>query len=113
MFVEMTEIWGRWGGPRLQTTPLPAGYNVLPPRLAFDIVHADLLIKRAGYLGSYDAVDVTWPKGLQLTRDQPYYTFIMEESQPDFVYVGMNDQIVSTSLPKVDEGSEGEIETTA
>ena len=113
LFVEMTALWGKWRIPRFEQTPVPAEYNVLPPRLVFDIIYADFLITQAGYLGSYEAVDVTWPKGLRLTRDQPYYTFIMEGPQPRFVYVGLNDQIVSTSLPMVDEGLEDDIETTA
>ena len=113
MFVEMTPVWGKWDSPRFSMTPFPAGYNSLPARLVFDIVYADLLIKRAGYLGSYEAVDVTWPRGLQMGRDQPYYTFLMEGDAPEFLFVGLNDQVVLTTLPVVDEGLEDDLGTTA
>ena len=73
----------------------------MPSRLAMDIVLADELIKKAGYVGPYDAVDVSWPKGLRVGTEEAYYCFLMEGSQPDFVYVGVNDQRVMTSLPKV------------
>ena len=64
-----------------------------------DIVFADELMKRAGYLGSYLGSIAKWPKGLPMAIDQPYYCFLMEADQPAFVYVGMNNQIVMTELP--------------
>ena len=72
----------------------------MPSRLAMDIVFADELIKRAGYVGPYDAVDVSWPKSLRVGAEEAYYCFLMEGGQPDFVYVGVNDQRVMTRLPK-------------
>ena len=113
LFVEMTERWGEWDDPRVSPKPFPTGYNVLPSRLALDIVSADLLIKRAGYVGSYEAVDVTWPRDLRLGSDQPFYIFFMEGHDPDFVYVGLNDQAVLTSLPRVGVGVEDDIGATA
>lgn len=72
-----------------------------------DIVFADELMKKAGYVGPYEAVDVKWPKGLTLLwTEQPYYCFLMEGDRPGSVYVGMNDQRVMTSLPRVEEGAE-------
>lgn len=101
MYIDMTDIWGQWASPRYTRQPRPAGYNIMPSRLVMDIVLADELIKRAGYVGPYDAVDVSWPNGLRVGAEEAYYCFLMEGSQPDFVYVGVNDQRVMTSLPKV------------
>ena len=64
-----------------------------------DIVFADQLMKRAGYLGSYLGLIAKWPTMLRLGKDQPYYCFLMESDEPAIVYVGMNDQIVTTQLP--------------
>ena len=91
--------------------PWPPGYNVLQSRLNMDIVFADELIKKAGYIGPYEAVDVKWPRGLPLGMEQSYYRFLMEGNRPDFVYVGVNDQRVMTSLPRVGEDV-GEDRTT-
>lgn len=106
LYVDMTSIWGEWASPRFSAHLFPEGYNVLPPRLIMDIVFADELIKRAGYTGPYDAVDVKWPMGLRTGNEQPYYCFLMEGNQPDFVYVGVVDQRVVTSLPSSGEGME-------
>lgn len=78
-----------------------------------DIVVADELIKEAGYVGSYEAVDVRWPTGLPLGKEQPYYRFLMEGDRPDVVYVGVNDRRVMTSLPGVGEGADDDGSTTA
>ena len=78
-----------------------------------DIVYADELIKKAGYVGPYEAVDVKWPTGLALGKEQPYYCFLMEGNQPDFVYVGLNDQQVMLSLPKAEEIMEDDGPATA
>ena len=99
MHVDMTSRWGIWGQLRYSDAPFPEGYNILPTRLGMDIVLADGLIKRAGYLGSYLGLIAKWPMGLRMGSDQPYYCFLMEADQPAFVYVGMNDQIVVTELP--------------
>ena len=106
LYVDMTNTWGEWAGPRFSAHVWPAGNNVLPSRLGMDIVFADALIKKAGYWGPYDAVDVKWPKGLSLGREQAYYCFLMEGNTPTNLYVGTTDQAVLTSLPKV--GEEGE-----
>ena len=106
MYLDMTSIWGEWAAPRFLKQPWPAGNNVLPSRLGMDIVLADELVKKAGYVGPYDAVDVKWPKGLPLGKEQPYYCFFMEGDRPGPVYVGMNDQRVMTSLPREGEGAE-------
>ena len=98
-YVDMTSRWGKWGQLRFSGAPFPEGYNILPTRLGMDIVFADELIKRAGYLGSYLGLLAKWPMGLRMGRDQPYYCFLMEADQPAFVYVGMNDQTVTTELP--------------
>ena len=101
--VDMLGTWGKWSDVRLWPEPLPGGQNALPPRLAMDIVFADELKRRAGYLGSYKYVVVAWPQGLRLGYDQPYYCFLMEGNQPEFVYVGVNDQIVLTGLPFLED----------
>ena len=101
--VDMLGTWGKWSNVRFWPEPLPRVYNALPARLAMDIVFADELKKRAGYLGSYKSVVVAWPQGLRLGYDQPYYSFFMEGDQPEFVYVGVNDQIVLTSLPGLED----------
>ena len=101
MYVDMTAEWGVWTLPRFILQPMPAGYNVLPSRLVMDIVLADELMKMAGYVGPYEGVDVSWPRGLRLGREEAYYCFLMEGDQPDFVYVGVNDGRVMTSLPRV------------
>lgn len=106
LYIDMTGIWGEWAGPRFSVQPWSAENNVLPSRLGMDIVFADSLIKKAGYVGPYEAVDVKWPKGLPLGKEQPYYCFLMEGSRPEFVYVGVNDQRVMTSLLRVGEGVE-------
>ena len=98
-YVDMTSRWGKWGQLRFSDAPFPEGYNILPTRLGMDVVFADELMKRAGYLGSYLGLIAKWPMGLRIGRDQPYYCFLMEADQPPFVYVGMNDQTVSTELP--------------
>ena len=102
--VDMTSIWGGWAVPRFSVQPWPTGYNALPPQIGMDIVFADKLIKKAGYVGPYEAVDVKWPNGLPLGKEQPYYYFLMEGDQPHFVYVGVTDQRVMTKLPRVGEG---------
>ena len=99
-YVDMTSRWGRWGAIRFLDDPFPAGYNILPARLGMDIVLADVLIKGAGYWGAYFGLLAQWPMGLRLGRDQPYYCFLMEADSPPFVYVGMNDQTVTTELPR-------------
>ena len=111
--MDMTDTWGDWGPLRFLGKPFPGGYNILPARLGMDIVLADRLKKRAGYLGPYEAVDVKWPSGLQVWKNQPYYCFLMEGNQPDFVYVGVNDGSVMTSLPTIGEGSDNDGTTTA
>lgn len=98
-YVDMTSRWGKWGELRFSDAPFPEGYNILPTRLGMDIVFADELKKRAGYLGSYLGLIAKWPMGLRMGKDQPYYCFLMEADHPPFVYVGMNDQIVVTELP--------------
>lgn len=112
LYVDMTDVWGIWAGSRLLMQPLPAGANVLPSQLRMDIVFADELIKQAGYVGPYDAVDVKWPKGLPLGKEQPYYCFLMEGNRPDVVYVGVNDRMVITSLPRVREDEDEDGSTT-
>ena len=99
IYVDMTNIWGQWVDPRFSVQPLPEGYHDLPSRLGMDIILADELKKNAGYVGSYEAVDVRWPNGLRLGNNQPYYRFWMEGNRPDFVYVGVNDQRVMASPP--------------
>ena len=113
MYVDMTSTWGEWASPRFSSRPWPAGINVLPSRLGMDIVFADDLMKKAGYVGPYEAVDVSWPKGLALGTEQAYYCFWMEGSRPNFVYVGVNDQRVTTSLPRVEEGLHDDGRTVA
>ena len=98
-YVDMTSRWGKWGELRFLDAPFPAGHNVLPTRLGMDILFANELMKRAGYLGSYLGVIAKWPMYLRMGKDQPYYCFLMEADHPAFVYVGMNDQIVMTQLP--------------
>ena len=98
-YVDMTSRWGRWGGLRFSDVPFPEGYNILPSRLFMDIVFADELMKRAGYLGPYLGSIAKWPTGLRMGKDQPYYCFLMETDQPAIVYVGMNDRSVMTELP--------------
>lgn len=104
LYVDMTGIWGRWASPRFSVQPWPPGNNALPSKIGMDIVFADELKKKAGYVGPYEAVDIRWPKGLPLGKEQPYYCFLMEGDQPHFVYVGVNDQRVVTNLPRVGEG---------
>ena len=103
LYVDMTSVWGTWTDARLSKQSWPAGYNALPSQLSMDIVYADELIKKAGYVGPYEAVDVKWPTGLAIGKEQPYYCFLMEGNRPDFVYVGLNDQLVILSLPKKEE----------
>ena len=99
MYVDMLGTWGKWSNVRFWPEPLSRGYDALPARLVMDIVFADELKRGAGYLGSYKSVVVSWPQGLPLGYDQPYYSFFEVGNQPEFVYVGVNDQIVLTSLP--------------
>lgn len=99
----MTDVWGTWDHPRFLVAPFRGPFNALPARLGMDILFADQLIKRAGYVGPYGAVDVKWPKGLRLGKEQPYYCFFMEGDQPEIVYVGLYDQSVMTSLPIAEE----------
>ncbi|CAF9921256.1 hypothetical protein IMSHALPRED_005123 [Imshaugia aleurites] len=108
MYVEMTSTWGSWAGPRFVGQSWPAGYNALPSLLGMDIVFADELKRRAGYGGPYEAVDVMWPTGLALGMEQPYYRFLMEGDRPDFVYVGVDTQVVATGLPRIGGSVEGE-----
>ena len=103
MYVGMTGIWGVWTLPRFIMQPWPARYNILPSRLVMDIVLADELIKEAGYVGPYEGVDVSWPKGLRVGAEEAYYCFLMKGNQPDLVYVGVNDGRVMTSLPEAGE----------
>lgn len=103
MYTDMTDVWGTWNSVRFSGIPFLGPYNALPARLGMDILFADQLIKRAGYVGSYGAVDVKWPKGLRLGKEQPYYCFFMEGNQPEIVYVGLNDQSVMTRLPMIEE----------
>ena len=98
-YVDMTSRWGKWGQLRFSDAPFPEGFNILPTRLGMDVVFADELMKRAGYLGSYLGLLAKWPTGQRMGRDQPYYCFLMETDHPAFVYVGMNDQTVMTELP--------------
>lgn len=111
IYVDMTDVWGTWDDPRPSATPYPREYNSLPARLRMDVVFADRLMKKAGYRGRYEAADAKWPKGLRLGSDQPYYYFLMEGSQPDFVYVGVNDHTVLTSLPMIAEVAEDNVLT--
>ncbi len=106
MYVDMTNTWGEWASPRFTADAWPAENNVLPSQLGMDIVLADALIKQAGYWGPYEAVDVKWPKGLSLGKEQAYYCFLMEGNRPTYVYVGTTDQEVLTSLPKAGEEEE-------
>lgn len=97
IYVAMTSIWGTWDPPRFFGEPWPAGTNVLPSRLVMDIVFADKLIKEAGYVEPYEAVYLRWPQGLSMAKEQPYYHFLLEGTSKN-VYVGVNDQLVTTSL---------------
>lgn len=106
MYADMADIWGTWKPPRFSVAPFYDPYNALPARLGMDILFADQLIKRAGFVGPYRAVDVKWPKVLRLGKEQPYYCFFMEGNQPEIVFVGLNDQSVMTSLPMVEEDLE-------
>ena len=99
MYVDMTSRWGKWGQIRFSDAPFPEGNNILPTRLGMDIVFADALMKRAGYLGSYLGLIAKWPMGLRMGSDQPFYCFLMEADDPAIVYVGMNTQTVMTELP--------------
>lgn len=103
MYADMTDVWGTWNSLHFSHIPFRGPYNALPARLGMDILLADQLIKRAGYVGPYGAVDVKWPKGLRLGKEQPYYCFFMEGDQAEIVYVGLNDQSVTTSLPMLGE----------
>ena len=95
----MTTTWGVWQPARV-SVDRPADTYALPSRITTDIVLADALIKGQGYRGAYESVIVTWPKDLPLWRNQPYYCFLMEGHDPDFVYVGVNNRDVLTSLPE-------------
>ena len=98
LYVNMTETWGEWDAANFQQTRWPAGDNILPSMLGMDVVFADELKNRAGYEEPYEAVSLKWPRGLRIGREQPYYYF-MGRDDPKFVYVGVNDQSVWTSLP--------------
>ena len=104
LYVDMTDTWGTWANFRIHSARWPADDYALPSRLVMDVVYADELKKRAGYVELYDAVNLRWPRGLSMGREQPYYCFLMEGNDPKLVYVGVNDQIVLTSLPWAPEG---------
>ena len=104
VYVDMSGVWGTWESLRFSLTPFVEGYNALSARLGMETVFADALIKGAWYVGAYEAVDLKWPRGLRLGYDQPYHCFLMEGDRPDVVYVGVNDRVVATSLPGVEDG---------
>ena len=103
--MDMTDVWGEWGAASFLSIQWPAGYNSLPSRLVMDVVYADELKNRAGYVEPYGTVNLNWPGGLRTGREQPYYCFVMNGNDPKRVYVGMNDQKVLTSLPWAREGA--------
>ena len=105
LYVDMTDDWGEWGAVSLLSIHWPAGDNSLPSRLVMDVVYADELKNRAGYVEPYRTVNLGWPRGLRTGREQPYYCFVMDGNDPKRVYVGVNDQTVLTSLPWAREGA--------
>ena len=105
LYLDMTETWGEWAAASFHQTTWPAGDNSLPSLLGMDVVYADELKNRAGYEEPYEAVSLMWPRGLRIGREQPYYYF-MSRDDPKFVYVGVNDQSVWTSLPWAREGAD-------
>lgn len=100
--MQMSDVWGIWDYPHMSLEIPPEGNNVLPARIAMDVVVADELMKRAGWVGAYSAVYLIWPQGLSLGKEQPYYCFMMERDGPETVYVGTNDGSVATRLPVTD-----------
>ena len=105
LYVDMTDTWGEWGAVSLLSARWPPGDNCLPSRLVMDVVYADELKNRAGYVEPYRAVNLNWPGGLRTGREQPYYCFLMNGNDPNRVYVGVNDRKVLTSLPWAQEGA--------
>lgn len=100
--MQMSDVWGIWDYPHMSLEIPPEGNNVLPARIAMDVVVADELMKRAGWVGAYSAVYLIWPQGLSLGKEQAYYCFMMERGGPEAVYVGTNDGSVATRLPVTD-----------
>ena len=103
LYLNMTDTWGEWAPASFHRTRWPAGDNSLPSLLMMDVVYADELKNRAGYVEPYEFVNLKWPRGLRIGREQPYYYFI-SRNDPKFVYVGVNDQTVWTSLSRAQEG---------
>ena len=112
LYLDMTDTWGEWAAASFHQTKWPAGDNVLPSLLTMDVVYADELKNRAGYMEPYEFVNLNWPKGLRIGREQPYYEFI-SRNDPKYVYVGVNDQMVCTSLPWAQEGADDNGVSTA
>ena len=112
LYVDMTDTWGKWATASFRQTKWPAGDNILPSLLNMDIVYADELKNRAGYVEPYEFVNLRWPRGLRIGREQPYYYFIGRDD-PKIVYVGVNDQTVWTSLPWAQEGADDNGVSTA
>lgn len=86
------ETWGIWGTPWFASEeewPLD-DEAVLPYRLNLDIRDADAKMKRAGYTGSYHAVDVQ-AFSEQGARPQPWWIFLMVGQRPTRVWVGDRD----------------------
>jgi len=86
------ETWGNWGTPFYATEeewPLDDD-AVLPYRLNLDIRDADAKMKRAGYTGSYHAVDVQ-AFSEHGDRPQPWWIFLMVGQRPTRVWVGDRD----------------------
>ena len=113
LYVDMTDTWGKWADFSINSTLWPAGDNSLPSRLVMDVVYADELKNRAGYLEPYEFVNLNWPRGLRMGREQPYYCFVMSTDDPKLVYVGVNDQTVLTSLPWAQQGADDNGVSTA
>lgn len=86
------ETWGNWGSPWFgseEEWPLDDEAG-LPYRLNLDIRDADAMMKRAGYTGSYHAVDVQ-AFSEHGDRPQPWWIFLMVGQRPTRVWVGDRD----------------------
>ena len=86
--------WGVWGPPRVLQKPPPQGDGALPFEIEMDIVEANILLRQAGFMDKYDAVDVRQPTDVPQQLQQIYYIFGMVGDGPSYVAVGVSDGVV-------------------
>ena len=89
--------WGVWGPPRVQNITPPQNNGALPFEIDMDIVEANQLLRRAGFMNKYDAVDVKMPTDVPQALQQVYYIFAMRGDGPSYVAVRVSDGVVKPS----------------